>query len=129
MKKILVLFLSLQLLTGNELVVELTKIPALLNHFQEHQREICGLDFFTFLKMHYADPEHQRNDEQRHGSLPLKVSHVAHAEIFNMPTVLTPSVFVPILPKNIALKTVISYQNPFLDANNGISIFQPPRLS
>jgi hypothetical protein len=129
MKKILVLFIALQLLSGNTLLPELAKIPALITHFKEHKKEIEGLTFFHFLQMHYADSEHQQTDQQRHGSLPLKASHVAHAEVFNFPTNLTsPSVFETLLPQNIEQNCLILYQNPYLDSHYGLSVFQPPRV-
>ena len=129
MKKILVLFMALQLLSGNTLLPELAKIPALITHFKEHKKEIVGLTFFHFLQMHYADPDHQQNDQQRHGSLPLKASHLAHAEVFNFPVNLTtPSVFEPSLQQNIEKRSLILYQNPYLDSHYGLSVFQPPRV-
>jgi hypothetical protein len=127
MKRFLIILLALQLFSGNTLLPELAKIPALLSHFQEHQLENNTLNFFTFLKMHYADPEHQQNDKQRHGSLPLKASHVSNAESFSLPLTLTPSVFEVLLLQNIETNTTTLYQNPALDAHFGLSVFQPPR--
>lgn len=127
MKKIIVILLAFQILSGNVLLSELAKVPQLMQHFHQHQRENNTIDFLSFLKMHYADPEHQRKDASRHGSLPLKTVTSAHAEIVVLSET-TPSVF-------LAEKAVI-FENPILPATENLffdskipfSIFQPPRV-
>ncbi len=127
MKKILVIFLVLQIFSGNVLLPELAKIPQLIEHFREHQRENKVLGFISFLKMHYADPEHQRKDASRHGSLPLKSVTSAHAEVVVLSET-TPSVF---LEKKVEITPNLqlpSSENRFSDSKNRQSVFQPPRV-
>ncbi len=127
MKQIIVILLTFQILSGNVLLSELAKVPQLIHHFNEHQRENKTIDFLTFLKMHYADPEHQRKDASRHGSLPLKTVTSAHAEIVVLSET-TPSVFVA--EKAVIFENSIlpATENLFFDAKIQFSIFQPPRV-
>ena len=127
MKQIIVILLAIQILSGNVLLPELAKVPQLIHHFNEHQRENKAIDFLTFLKMHYADPEHQRKDASRHGSLPLKSVSAAHAEVIVLSET-TPSVFDA--EKAIVFENPIlpATENLFFDTKIQFSIFQPPRV-
>ena len=127
MKKILVIFLVLQIFSGNILLPELAKILQLFEHFREHQRENKVLDFISFLKMHYADPEHQRKDASRHGSLPLKSVTSAHAEVVVLSET-TPSVSVGEKVKITQNLQFPASENCFFDSKIRSSIFQPPRV-
>ena len=127
MKRITVILLVIQILSGNVLLPELAKFPQLMHHFHEHQHENKSIDFLSFLKMHYADPEHQQNDASRHGSLPLKSVTTAHAEVVVMSET-TPSVFI-IENTSIFINSAISaLENPFFDSKICFSVFQPPRV-
>jgi hypothetical protein len=127
MKRITVILLALQLLSGNALLPELAKIPELMHHFYEHQRENESIDFVSFLKMHYADPEHQKNDASRHGSLPLKSMTTAHAEtlVWNETT---PSVFFEETSPIFEKSPISAIENLFFDSKIRFSVFQPPRV-
>jgi hypothetical protein len=127
MKGILVLLLSLQLLSGNQLLPELAKIPFLIHHFQEHQTENPNITFFHFLKMHYADAAHQQLDASRHGDLPLKNIHAPafeHFVSYTMPIVLQYALF---YSDKIQFKQYFILKS-WHDSQNLKSIFQPPRF-
>ena len=126
MKKILILFLALQLLTGNQFLAEMVKIPSLIEHFQEHKAANQDLSFFTFLKMHYGDPEHQKSDA-RHDNLPLKVHTSAHAETFVFSIETHAAEFEPFL-QEMGNKTQAIKNHQFSDSKIRFSVFQPPRL-
>ena len=127
MKIFLIILLALQLLTGNQFLAEMVKIPILLEHFQEHKAVNQNLGFIAFLKMHYGDPEHQKSDA-RHDTLPLKAHTSAHAETFVCLLETPPSVFEPI-SQDIGNKIRILKNNQFSDSKIRFSIFQPPRLA
>jgi hypothetical protein len=127
MKRITVILLVFQLLSGNVLLPELAKIPQLMHHFYEHQLENERIDFLSFLKMHYADPEHQQRDASRHGSLPLKTMTSAHAETLVLSET-TPSVFTIENPVFLKKTTTPSIENFFFDSKIRFSVFQPPRV-
>ena len=127
MKKILVILLVMQIFSGNVILPELAKIPQLIEHFRQHQRENNALDFFSFLKMHYADPEHQQKDASRHGSLPLKSVSLAHAEVIVLHET-APSVY-EVEKADFAQKLLLpTSKNLLFDSKIRFSIFQPPRI-
>jgi hypothetical protein len=55
---------------------ELTKVSALLQHYEKHKLESPELTFLQFIEMHYADTEHHQQDHQNHDKLPF--SHHQH---------------------------------------------------
>jgi hypothetical protein len=125
-KKIFYIILSLQLLSGNQLLSELAKVPVLIEHYKEHCMENRTMDFFTFLKLHYANPEHQKSDA-KHDSLPLKSSLSAHGETMVLIPPFTPSVC-DIVLENIDYQSLILKENPFFDSKMSFSVFHPPRV-
>ncbi|MBL7813592.1 MAG: hypothetical protein JNL70_01210 [Saprospiraceae bacterium] len=127
MKRIIVILLAIQILSGNILLPELAKVPQLLQHFDEHQRENKMLNFLAFLKMHYADPEHQQKDATKHGSLPLKSTSLAHAEIIVLSET-TPSVIFNDNPTFSEKPILPTTENLFFDSKIRFSVFQPPRV-
>lgn len=131
MKRIFILLLAIQLFSSHHFLPELMKMPELLRHFQEHIVENNDLNFFSFLKMHYANPEHQEKDAQRHGNLPLKSDQCVHFHDFvkmRFPF-LPPSVSAPFLVPFIEKNKPACGKNLFFDADIHFSIFQPPRFS
>ena len=127
MKRTIVILLVIQILYGNVLLPELAKVPQLMEHFNEHQRENKMLNFLTFLKMHYADPEHKHNDASKHGSLPLKSLSSAHAEVIVLSEI-HPSVFLVENASVFQNHVISSIENPFFDSKIRFSVFQPPRV-
>lgn len=128
MKRTIVILLVLQVLSGNILLSELAKVPQLIQHFYQHQRENGAIDFFSFLKMHYADPEHQKSDSSRHGSLPLKSASSAHAEIIVLSNEMPPSVLFIEKVLNFHNPQIPTSENLFFDSKIRFSVFQPPRV-
>jgi hypothetical protein len=52
---------------------ELSSLPSLIKHYQQHKsRTSEPLSLLSFLKLHYANPGHQKSDPVNHGSLPLQ---------------------------------------------------------
>lgn len=66
MKKVIAIFLLLQIVSNNTFAEELLKMPKLFTHFYHHAREHKdGANFFYFLHQHYAD--HHKNDHHEKG--------------------------------------------------------------
>lgn len=60
MKKAIALFFCLQILSGNAFAMELAKLPAMVQHYFEHERdEHPDLTFMDFLAEHYLGDAHQ----------------------------------------------------------------------
>ena len=70
MKRILVWILVLQFATGHNLLVELTRMPQLLEHYRIHRQETPDLTLGKFLWLHYCNSQHEQADG-RHSQLPL----------------------------------------------------------
>jgi hypothetical protein len=76
MKKLIALFLSAYLLAGSLIpgnsFFELSSLPVLIKHYQYHHTvETPGISFLAFVKLHYANPDHQMSDPKNHCNLPL----------------------------------------------------------
>jgi len=56
-------------------VVELTKLPALFQHYQKHRAYNSELSFLSFLEMHYANASHHTQDHKEHHKLPFTDHH------------------------------------------------------
>jgi hypothetical protein len=127
MKKMLVIIISVQLLFGNTLLPELAKLPQLFEHFNEHKSVNANLSFFSFLKMHYADPAHQESDKNHHEKLPLKSAVSAYAEVLVLQNN-TPSVEFTYQIASEAKQSLNPTTDDFINRLHAISIFQPPRV-
>jgi hypothetical protein len=74
-KNISVFFLSIYLLSTTQLS-ELLKLPLLIQHFTEHQKETKDISFLIFLKMHYFNGDPKDADYDKDMKLPFKTTHV-----------------------------------------------------
>jgi hypothetical protein len=70
MKKLLALFITLQLITNHEAFAEMVKLPFLFHHYNETSDNTT---FIEFLKTHYSETQHENSDHD-HGKLPFKHS-------------------------------------------------------
>jgi hypothetical protein len=65
-KKFIVIFLLLQVLTNNAFAEELIKMPMLITHYMHHTKQHGDkAGFLNFLHKHYCD--HHKADEHRNG--------------------------------------------------------------
>jgi hypothetical protein len=72
MKRILaVAFLSLYLFSTTEFH-ELLKLPAMVDHFSEHQKEMPSISLWQFLCIHYAHGDVKDHDHAKDMKLPFK---------------------------------------------------------
>jgi hypothetical protein len=74
MNRLFIILLSLQIATGNILGCELSKLPFILQHYNEHQTQNTDISFWDFLNLHYFDTNH-KNSDPCHNDLPLQHSH------------------------------------------------------
>lgn len=74
MNRLFIILLSLQIATGNILGCELSKLPFILQHYNEHQAQNTDISFWDFLNLHYFDTNHKKSDPS-HKNLPLQHSH------------------------------------------------------
>lgn len=103
--------------------MEVAKVPFLLAHYQEHKERDRLITFFEFLRLHYTDKNHQRQEHSKHNKLPFhgQQNHNVNLQLwYERPY----PVFVPKIIKNILLFILSegNYLNPFK-----AGIWQPPR--
>lgn len=68
---LLFLFLFGMLVPG-QTQEELTRLPILWQHFQEHKSELSGTSFYDFFQQHYGKDFAQHRSAHDHSKLPLK---------------------------------------------------------
>ncbi len=70
-KSFAITLLSIYLICITELI-QLVKLPALIEHYTEHKEKNNGLSLFDFLVIHYAQPNDNDGDEDKEMKLPFK---------------------------------------------------------
>lgn len=126
MKKLLALFIALQLITNHEAFAEVVKLPFLFCHYNE---TAANTSFIDFIKSHYADDHHENSDHE-HGKLPFKHSHDGCSH--------HPSPIISVVIKtddNYELKPAVFSVPKIVYSNDEIAslfintIWQPPKLA
>lgn len=126
MKKVLAIFIILQLLTNHEAFAELIKIPFLFHHYSESEEKES---FMHFLKDHYSSNSHEESDHE-HGKLPFKHSDdgCAHHPLPNISPVTKTE-------DSYLLNITAFNKNKYRLTNDNIyssyigTIWQPPKLA
>jgi hypothetical protein len=124
MRKGLLIVLIIQLssvsLFAGGLLTEICRIPLLIEHFEEHEKENHEISFLTFLNEHYSQTD---SKDSAHGNLPFKSQ--MH----------TSSILLALDLKNRQPEPVEFIQGQSFvfpssignEANTVISVFQPPQ--
>lgn len=122
-KKIVIIFFSLQVGFSNSILFEVFTIPYLIEHYKEHS-DSNAVDFVEFIKLHYSETEHQKEHNSKHDSLPFY--HIINT-----------SIVIYIVPKSIMIdffmriKYVIIYivnNDTFLKNHLVFPLWHPPRF-
>lgn len=124
MKLFCIVFFSLQIITNNTFIEDITRIPALIQHFNQHQKkETPNISFFDFIVLHYSSDKN--STDISHHSLPLKhandVGHVHTIQAFTVPDI---HLSFTVIPSDIHHSTALSQ---FISHQCLESIFQPPK--
>nr|WP_198999489.1 hypothetical protein [Flavobacterium sp. ASV13] len=122
-KHLSILFLSVYLLSVTQLV-ELIKLPVMVEHYVEHKEQNPNLTFFQFLCIHYQGQDVYDADYEKDMKLPFK----SHTNISSV-------VFYPLLQEyktiqkvNYKYKKQNLYTYYFSYSSISLSsIWQPPR--
>jgi hypothetical protein len=105
---------------------ELSKIPALIEHYRHHKNLNPEIDLLSFLELHYNDPQHHENDHSTHDKLPFSNHHTGSAQT-------NPMVFVALELSSFVreILNVSTSSTPYREPAKFtvyITIWQPPRL-
>ena len=68
---LLTLFISVQSVLPGFSVLELSKLPALVQHYNSHRSANAELSFLAFIELHYSDELHHEQDHKEHHKLPF----------------------------------------------------------
>lgn len=128
MKKSIVLFLLVAYLHSFTNFGELVKLPAMIKHYAEHQKETPDIGFIEFLHIHYVHGNLSDKDASKDMQLPFKSTGNASLIGFSyfVPSpefTLCPIIF------NQSDDTLSCLKNPFYSSGYNSSIWQPPRFS
>ncbi len=118
-----ILLIAIYLIPSSE-ITQLLKLPALLEHFMEHQKKDESLSFARFFCMHYHS---KHSEDSEHSKLPFKThDNCQHHNVVAFPPVQYSNTFVYFT----ALQNELSdYYSHFNSTNFQASIWQPPKFS
>lgn len=112
-------------LTSTELI-QLTKLPSLVQHFSEHRTENTEMSLYDFISLHYSDESHHHDENDK--ELPFKShDHCVNTSI----AYVLPKSFPEIILK-LDFESFKEFTIPkgnFLTTINPSSIWQPPKIS
>jgi hypothetical protein len=124
-KKGMLYILFMLLIAESTGLFQLVKLPALYEHFREHQHINPEVNFLTFLSMHYLGDDNNDDDDERDMQLPFKKNDVNASLLLywhqTKVIVATPREW-PI-ENHFGRERVEFYFNPA-----GQSLFRPPRI-
>lgn len=87
LSKFLVLFFAVASLLPQMDTYELSKLPHLVDHYQEHSRQNASFTLLDFLSLHYGDQKkHHEDNHQDTGCLPFQ-QHAMSGLFFVLETV------------------------------------------
>lgn len=66
----LAILISVQSLLPGLSVLEMGKMPALVQHYKTHRSFNSELSFLSFLELHYSNKSHHDQDQNEHHKLP-----------------------------------------------------------
>lgn len=134
-KKIISIFLVLQIISNNGFAEELIKIPGLITHYYHHSQEHKDTkDFFDFLHKHYSD--HHKGDRHADGkhaededcNLPFKHCGSCclnlHSSVIGFVPICLNTNYIFFQDKN----TIFLTENDRIESSNISSIWQPPKI-
>jgi len=128
MKRIIALtFLSIYLFSTTEFH-ELLKLPAMVVHYKEHQKEKPALSVWNFVTIHYAHGDVQDKDHEKDMKLPFKTHDSCGSYSFISLIPDHPYSLAQHTPSDIT-KNIPVYYNEAGYTHSLSSIWQPPKVS
>ncbi|MCU0345614.1 MAG: hypothetical protein MUC59_01640 [Saprospiraceae bacterium] len=120
---LLFLFLFGMLVPG-QAQEELTRLPALLQHFQAHKSQHPTTSFVDYLQLHYGDDFAQHRSAHDHSKLPMKSGdHHLHAPV---PVVLPKPIEIILQAVPIGTQPIV-FKDQAAPKSFLTDIWQPPR--
>ena len=103
----------------------MSKIPALIQHFAEHQQKNPQISVLDFIVLHFQDEKHHNEDHEKHTKLPFQHDH--NSSVMSVVCTL-PAKFEINMPLFLLTDTNISVseENLFFTSPS-FDIWQPPK--
>ncbi|RTY73454.1 hypothetical protein EKL97_07785 [Flavobacterium sp. LS1P28] len=129
MKKIITISFLFVFLCANTEMGQLLKLPNLLQHFSNHQKDYSNqnISLLDFIAIHYNDTQHHSDQEKdNHQSLPFKTINqsVNTALAFENQTE-----FSFRKPNTISVNSTVPFPPEFYNSDVFACIWLPPKLS
>jgi hypothetical protein len=126
---LLALVMTIESLVPLMEVSELSKLPALWEHYQKHRSENPGMSLLSFLQLHYENPNHHNQDHQTHDSLPFSATHGTHHHNGSFVHLSLTAPSFTVIDRGPALEISLpEYTDPFTSSFS-VSIWQPPKAA
>jgi hypothetical protein len=136
LKKIVAIFLLLQIVTNNAFAEELIKVPGLFTHYYHHSHEHKDTKgFFDFLHSHYSDHHEndahleKHSDEDNDCQLPFKHCGNCCLNIHSPAIGFIPSVLNTDYIYYQVKNTGFLIQNDRIESLDIKTIWQPPKIA
>lgn len=103
---------------------QMLKLPVLIEHFREHQKESQGISFTSFIQLHYFSGNPKDNDYDRDQQLPFR----SDAMIVFDGSVEIPDQYCKVDPLPVYKEKIYLFLDvATLPSRHGFDIWQPPR--
>ncbi|KAA5531646.1 hypothetical protein [Paenimyroides baculatum] len=123
MKKFLVLFIIAAYFFSTTELVQLLKVPVLINHFVEHTEEDDGMTFMDYIVHHYGGHEKDADWETD-----MKLPFMQHSDLLNILVIPAENLNLPDkITFDTHFKTIVFYSQGTIPNYYLSSIWQPPK--
>lgn len=104
--------------------MELSKLPALADHYTEHKKDNPGISFWEFIVLHYENNRHHTEDHDKHSTLPYGTQHHDSSPLQVWFSCI--NFHIQLSTESSCSESVNTYVNP-VESHFLTSIWQPPR--
>ncbi|MBI3232580.1 MAG: hypothetical protein HYZ42_00820 [Bacteroidetes bacterium] len=126
MNRLIIIILLNSFLFAYTELHEVIKLPSLIGHYFEHQKEDSQVSFNDFLALHYSDNKHQSANHQ-HEKLPFKTELTLSVVFFDLRNEESSVVLSPLVVAEDHL--FLDFESPIYSLNACSGIWQPPKIS
>jgi hypothetical protein len=127
-KRIVAVFLLMQILSANSFAMEIMRLPFLVQHYLEHEKQgQADSGFVAFLSGHYLEEDHA-DKGHCHEKLPFKHCHDCCSHHLAQATYLVPESDLAIVCPDPSSPVCMSSEENFCSLYSG-TIWQPPKIN
>ena len=129
MKKIVTIAFLFAFLCANTEIGQLLKLPNLIHHFSDHQKDNNGhnISLIDFLGTHYNDNKpHSNQEKDNHQSLPFKTINQSVNTVLAFENIIEFSFRAPNI---ISVNSTVFFHPEFYNSDVFPCIWLPPKLS